>query len=447
MSQTQPRNALRRLAQDLRAFDAAAHVAIGGVVTQASAALFRVGGLNRLAAVGDRVALEDAGRTQGEIIQIDETGALVKPYGVAAPPTIGTQAFRVGAKTIAPCAAWRGRVVNALCEPIDGAGPLPQGPRPAPVDALPPPALQRTRIEKPLRTGVRAIDVFSPLCVGQRVGVFAGSGVGKSTLLGMLARASGFDAVVVGLIGERGREVREFLEDSLRDKRHDTVTVVATGDESALMRRLAARAAVAIAEWFRDEGASVLLIVDSITRYAQAVREIGIAAGEPPVARGYPPNVFADLPQLLERAGPGPIGAGAITGLFAVLVDGDDHNDPVADAIRGTLDGHIVLDRAIAAQGRYPAIDILGSLSRLSHLAWSAQEASLAQRLRAMAARFEETRDLRAMGGYQPGLDKELDAAVSLVPRLYDALRQTADAPPSAAAFAEIAEALRTKEA
>ncbi len=446
MSDAAPRNALRRMKRDFAAFDAHEYVRIGGVVTQASPSLFRVGGLNRLAAVGDRVALEDKSMTQGEIIQIDETGALVKPYGAAAPPAIGTEAFRIGAKTIAPCAAWRGRVLNALCEPIDGAGPLPRGARVAPVDALPPPALQRARIDKPLRTGVRAIDIFAPLCFGQRIGVFAGSGVGKSTLLGMLARASGFDAVVVGLIGERGREVREFLEDSLRDKRAETVTVVATGDESALMRRLAARTAVAIAEWFRDEGASVLLIVDSITRYAQAVREIAISAGEPPVARGYPPNVFADLPQLLERAGPGPLGAGAVTGLFAVLVDGDDHNDPVADAIRGTLDGHIVLDRAIAAQGRYPAIDILGSLSRLSHLAWAGQEASVAQRLRAMAARFEETRDLRAMGGYQPGMDKDLDAAVALVPSLYDALRQTADGPPSANAFADIAEALRARE-
>ena len=443
MSAPQPRNALRRLAKSLRDFEPRDHIAVGGIITQASPSFFRVGGLSRFAAVGDRVRLSDEAGTQGEIIQIDETGALVKPYTSAASPTIGAEAFRVGAKTIAPSQTWRGRVINALCEPIDGAGPLEHGARVAQIDALPPPALQRARIDTSLRTGVRAIDIFAPLCVGQRIGVFAGSGVGKSTLLGMLARAKGFDVVVVGLIGERGREVREFLEDALNVKRQDAVTVVATGDESALMRRLAARTAVAVAEWFRDEGASVLLIVDSITRYAQAAREIAISAGDPPVARGFPPNVFADLPQLLERAGPGLTGVGSITGFFAVLVDGDDHNDPIADAVRGALDGHIVLDRAIAAQGRYPAIDILASLSRLSHLAWSAQETILVQRLRAMAARYEDTRDLRAMGGYQPGLDKDLDSAVNITPRLYDALRQAADAPQSANAFADIADALR----
>lgn len=440
------RNALRRLAHDLRAFDGRDWVSVGGVITEVAPSYFRVGGLNRLCALGDRVATGAELTAQGEIIHLDSDGALVKPYSATAQFSVGAEAFRLGAKTIAPCDAWRGRVINALCEPMDDRGALPRGDRPAPVDALPPPALQRARIDRPLKTGVRAIDVFAPISIGQRVGVFAGSGVGKSTLLGMMARGQGFDIVVVGLIGERGREVREFLEDSLGDKQRDVVAVVATGDESALMRRLAARTAMATAEWFRDQGRSVLLIMDSITRYAQAAREIAIAAGEPPVARGFPPSVFADLPQLLERAGPGVPGSGAITALFAVLIDGDDHNDPIADAIRGTLDGHIVLDRAIAAQGRYPAVDILNSLSRLSHIAWNPQERAFVERLRGLAARYEETRDLRAMGGVQPGSDKELDAAVALTPRLYEALKQTANAPLSVNAFSEIAETLRAGE-
>ena len=225
--------------------------------------------------------------------------------------------------------------------------------------------MRRQRIRKPMKTGIRAIDLFTPLCAGQRIGIFAGSGVGKSTLLSMLARAAGFDTTVLALVGERGREVREFLEDALGRETERAVAVVATGDESPMMRRLAPKSAMCIAEYLRDRGENVLLIVDSVTRYAHAARDVALAAGEPPVARGYPPSVFSDLPKLLERAGPGEEGAGSITGVFAVLVDGDDHNDPVADSIRGTLDGHIVLDRAIAEQGRYPAVNVLTSVSRL----------------------------------------------------------------------------------
>jgi flagellum-specific ATP synthase len=330
-----------------------------------------------------------------------------------------------------------------MAAPVDGLGPLTPGTAAVPVDGRPPNALRRARVKKPIRTGVRAFDLFTPICAGQRIGIFAGSGVGKSTTLSMIARSRAFDTVVIALVGERGREVREFLDDSLGDNRARSVTVVATGDESPMMRRLAPRTAMAVAEYFRDRGEEVLLIVDSVTRYAHAARDVALAAGEPAVARGYAPSVFTTLPELLERAGPGEEGGGSITGVFAVLVDGDDHNDPVADNIRGTLDGHIVLDRAIADQGRYPAVNVLASISRLSQHVWSREERDLVLRLRSLIARFEDTRDLRLMGGYQAGQDPELDQAVSLVPRIYDGLRQNPTDPLSQDAFRELAEKMQ----
>jgi flagellum-specific ATP synthase len=239
--------------------------------------------------------------------------------------------------------------------------------------------------------------------------------------------------------------VREFIDDSLGANRNVAVTVVATGDESPMMRRLAPKTALTIAEFFRDRGEKVLLIIDSVTRFAHAARDVALAAGEPAVARGYAPSVFSDLPKLLERAGPGTQGSGSITGIFSVLVDGDDHNDPVADNIRGTLDGHIVLDRAIADQGRFPAVNILTSISRLAQHVWTKEQQVLILKLKAMIARYEETRDLRLMGGYQPGQDADLDQAVALVPKLYDAVVQAPTAPMSRDAFHELAEALQAK--
>jgi flagellum-specific ATP synthase len=303
--------------------------------------------------------------------------------------------------------------------------------------------MTRARVKTPLKTGVKAIDLFTPICQGQRIGIFAGSGVGKSTLLTMLAKCEGFDTIVVALVGERGREVREFLEGPIQANLYKSVMVVSTGDESPMMRRQAPRTAVALAEYFRDCGDSVLLIVDSVTRYAHAARAVALAAGEPAVARGYTPSVFSELPRLLERAGPGAEGKGFITGIFSVLIDGDDHNDPVADNIRGTLDGHIVLDRSIADQGRYPAINVLGSISRLADHVWSPDQKELVRRLRGLIARFEDTRDLRLMGGYHPGNDQELDQAVILVPKIYEALRQDPSMPASRDAFMDLAQALK----
>jgi flagellum-specific ATP synthase len=261
----------------------------------------------------------------------------------------------------------------------------------------------------------------------------------------MLAGSRDFETVVIGLVGERGREVREFLDDALAVNRSAAVAVVATGDESPLMRRLAPKTAMSIAEFFRYQGESVLLIIDSITRLAHAARDVAMAAGKLAVARGYAPSVFSDLPKLLERAGPGEEGQGSITGVFSVLVDGDDLNDPVADAIRGTLDGHIVLDRAIAEQGRCPAVNVLTSISRLAQTAWTSEQNSLVGKLRALIARYEDTRDLRLMGGYRQGADAELDQAVTLVPKIYEAIAQSPRFGPSKDAFRELTEFLAPK--
>ncbi|MGY2050567.1 flagellar protein export ATPase FliI [Methylobacterium sp. JK268] len=419
-------------------------VRVGGPVREVTASACRVSGVAPFVRLGDRMGFEAGGRVQvAEVVRVDAAGATLKPFEARIEAGIGTRAFRIGPARVRPDPSWKGRVLDALGRPLDGIGPLPAGSDLVPLDADPPAALGRARVRAPLATGVRALDLFTPLCAGQRIGIFAGSGVGKSTLLAMLARAEGFDSVVVALVGERGREVREFMEGPLAESRGRAAIVVSTGDESPMMRRQAPRLAMAIAESLRDRGESVLLIVDSVTRYAHAARDVALAAGEPAVARGFPPSVFSDLPRLLERAGPGPDGRGSITGIFSVLVDGDDHNDPVADSIRGTLDGHVVLDRAIADQGRYPAIDLLGSISRLADQVWSPEQRDLVRRLKGMIARFEETRDLRLMGGYRQGSDAELDQAVALVPRIYDALRQEPGQPPSRDAFAELAQSLR----
>ncbi|MGB3540350.1 MAG: FliI/YscN family ATPase, partial [Mesorhizobium sp.] len=309
-----------------------------------------------------------------------------------------------------------------------------------------PGAMARQRVGTAFMTGVRVIDIFTPLCLGQRLGIFAGSGVGKSTLLAMLAGADSFDTVVVALIGERGREVREFLEDTIGESMAKTVAVVATSDESAMMRRRAPDTAMRVAEHFRDQGHRVLLVLDSITRFAHALREVATGTGEPPVARGYPASVFTDLPKLLERAGPGAEGKGSITAIISVLIDGDDHNDPVADSVRGILDGHVVLDRSIAEQGRYPPVNPLSSISRLAGKAWSPEQRNLVTKLKSMISRFEDTRDIRLLGAYQGGADAELDMAVRQVPLIYEALTQSPKDRPSTDPFAELARHLKVKQ-
>ena len=423
----------------------APRVAVGGVVTEIATSHFRVAGLSRFVRMGEIVRLGSGERAGiGEVVRIDDSAITVKPFDARCNTEIGARAFRAESLTLWPDESWKGRVVDALGRPLDDAGALSVGERGMALDAEPPPAMRRARVRDPIKTGIRVIDLFTPLCAGQRIGVFAGSGVGKSSLLAMLARAPDFEAVVIALVGERGREVREFLDDTLGDNREKAIAVVSTGDESPMMRRLAPKTAMTIAEYFRDRGQSVLLVVDSVTRFAHAARDVALAAGEPAVARGYAPSVFSDLPRLLERAGPGPEGAGAITGVFSVLVDGDDHNDPVADNIRGTLDGHIVLDRAIADQGRYPAVNVLSSISRIPQPSWTPEQRALVTRLRGLIARFEETRELRLMGGYSAGADPVLDQAVKTVPRIYDAMTQTLDSALCDDPFVELAAALRT---
>jgi flagellum-specific ATP synthase len=443
-AEKRPPNALERLGDRIaHATSAVPLVRIGGIVTQVTPAYVQVSGLSQHLKLGDCVSFSSTPVPQlGEVVRIDGSGATIKPFDANLKIGPGGIVWQHGEQSLRPHPSWKGRVLNALGAPIDGAGPLLEGPRAYPFDAEPPSAMSRERVRTPLKSGVRVIDLFTPLCAGQRIGIFAGSGVGKSTLLSMLARSRGFDTVVLALVGERGREVREFLEDALAQNRSRAVTVVSTGDESPMMRRLAPKTALAIAEAFRDAGDSVLLIVDSVTRFAHATREVALAAGEAPVARGYTPSVFSELPKLLERAGPGAEGTGSITGVFSVLVDGDDHNDPIADSIRGTLDGHVVLDRKIADQGRYPAVNVLTSVSRLANTVWSAEQRKLVMMLRAMISHFEDTRDLRLMGGYQRGADAELDRAIDIVPKLYEAMKQTLTDPQSVDPFQEIARAL-----
>ena len=420
---------------------------VSGLITSVSSGRFVVGGLSRHLRLGDLVEFRHAERTRlAEVVRLDPQEATICPIEGSTGETgasIGDPVWRRGPFMIAPEQSWCGRTINSLGEPIDDLGLLAQGEVFRPVDALPPGSMKRARVAAPIRTGIKVVDIFAPLCRGQRMGVFAGSGVGKSTLLSMFAKAADFDRAVIALVGERGREVREFIEDTLGDNMAKTVAVVATSDESPMLRKMAPLTAMTIAEHFRDAGENVLLIVDSLTRYAHALREVGMASGEAPVARGYPASVFTALPGLLERAGPGPQGAGAITAIVSVLVDGDNHNDPVADSARGILDGHLVLDRDLADEGRYPPVNPLTSISRLARKAWKGDEEKLALRLKALIHRYEETSDLRLIGGYRAGTDPELDMAVKQTPVIYNILRQSPEDAPSQDAFAELAEAMK----
>jgi type III secretion protein N (ATPase) len=316
-----------------------------------------------------------------------------------------------------------GRVVDGLGRPFDGGAAI-DG-IPIPVDRDPPPALERRPVNRPVTTGIRVIDGLLTLGEGQRMGLFAGSGVGKSTLLGSIARNVDADVVVVALVGERGREVGEFLERSLGERgRKKSVVVVATSDVSALERLRAAQVATAYAEYFRDQGARAVLLVDSVTRFARAQREVGLAAGEPPARRGYPPSVFAMLPRLLERSGQGP--RGSVTAIYTVLVEGGDMDEPIADEVRGILDGHVVLDRATAARGRFPSVDVTVSLSRVMETIVTPEQRAHARKLRQLVATFEAKRDLVTLGAYAKGSDRDLDEALARMPRIEAFLQQDA---------------------
>lgn len=416
----------------------------GGHVRTIAAGHYTVSGLSRHLRLGEFVAHRSrTGVHLGEVVRVEPDLAYVCPIEPGEPIGIHDVVIRKGAFRIAPGDSWCGRTINALGDPIDGGPALAPGSVRRAISNSAPPSMTRSRVEKGFRTGVRAIDIFSPLCLGQRLGIFAGSGVGKSTLLSMLARADAFDKVVISLVGERGREVREFIEDTLGPNMAKSVAVVATSDESPMLRKMAPLTAMTIAEHFRDQGENVLFIVDSVTRFAHAIREVATAAGEPPIARGYPASVFTELPRLLERAGPGEEGTGTITAIISILVDGDNHNDPIADSTRGILDGHIVLDRSLADEGRYPPINPLTSISRLARKAWTGDQEKLVSRLKTLVHRFEETRDLRLIGGYRPGSDADLDMAIKQVPVIYEVLKQTPGEKPAADAYADLANALK----
>jgi len=362
-----------------------------------------------------------------EVVGFRDGRALVMPLGSLDGITLGARAdFEDRPASIYPSKAWLGRVIDGFGKPVDGKGALPQGTTAYPLKAAPPPATSRGRMGGKLDLGVRAMNAFTTCCAGQRMGIFAGSGVGKSILLSMLARNSDADVIVIGLIGERGREVKEFIEDDLgEDGLARSVVIAATSDEAPLVRRQAAYVAMTVAEHLRDQGLNVLLLMDSVTRFAMAQREIGLSAGEPPASKGYTPTVFAELPRLLERAGPGIDGVGTITGLFTVLVEGDDHNEPVADAVRGILDGHIVLERAIAERGRFPAINILKSVSRAMPACNTDDEQKLVLRARQPMTIYEDMAELIRLGAYKAGTNPEVDDAVRLYPALEAFLAQS----------------------
>jgi flagellum-specific ATP synthase len=402
-------------------------VNIYGRVVGVRGLMVEIAGPIHAMSVGARIVVETGpGRfIPCEVIGFTGENAVVMPFAGLEGVRRGCRAVIANAAgQVRPSAAWLGRVVNAMGEPIDGKGPLVYGASPVPYRNAPPPAHARKRVGAPLDLGVRALNTFLTCCRGQRMGIFAGSGVGKSVLLSMLARNVDADISVIGLIGERGREVQEFLQDDLGDEGlARSVVVVATSDEPALMRRQAAYLTLAIAEYFRDENKDVLCLMDSVTRFAMAQREIGLSAGEPPTAKGYTPTVFTELPKLLERAGPG-TAEGTITGIFTVLVDGDDHNEPVADAVRGILDGHIVMERAIAERGRYPAINVLKSVSRTMPRSADQNFLPVIRRGRKVMSTYADMEELIRLGAYRAGSSPEVDEAIRLNPALEDFLRQ-----------------------
>ncbi|SDY81148.1 flagellum-specific ATP synthase [Micromonospora pattaloongensis] len=403
----------------------AARPRVCGRVT--SAVGLRVTAEGLTARVGDLVHIGDGpSRVLAEVVAIDGDRLSCLPLGPLAGIAAGSPVVSTGAPLQIPVGpGLRGRVLDGLGRPMDGRGPL-RDFEWAGVDAAAPSALDRQRIVAPMSLGVRALDTLVPCGRGQRIGIFAGSGVGKSTLMSMITRGTAAEVNVVALIGERGREVREFLENDLGPEGlARSVVVVATADQPPLVRLRAGFVATRIAESFRDAGADVLLMMDSVTRAAMAQREVGLSVGEPPATRGYPPSVFAMLAALMERAGPGP--NGSITGLYTVLVEGDDHNEPIADTARSILDGHITLDRRLATAGHFPSIDALESISRLANTVTTPDQRAAATTLRRLLAAHRDVRELVEIGAYVPGTNPDADRAQALWPRIESFLRQGLD--------------------
>lgn len=399
-----------------------------GKVTKILGLLVEIAGFGENLSIGSIVHLRPkSGKdVPCEVIGFKDNHALLMPFGMLEGIGLGCQAvIQRSEPVITPDDRWLGRVINALGQPIDGKGPLTQGGTAVLLRNAAPPPHSRQRMGGKLDLGIRGVNTFLSTCKGQRMGIFSGSGVGKSVLLSMMARYTEADVSVIGLVGERGREVQEFLEDDLgADGLARSVVIVATGDEPALMRRQAAYMTLAVSEYFRAQGKDVLCLIDSVTRFAMAQREIGLSAGEPPTSKGYPPTTFGELSRLLERAGPGAQGEGSITGLFSVLVEGDDTNEPISDAVRGIVDGHIIMERQIAERGRYPAINVLKSVSRSMPKCLSAEQNKLVVHAKQLISRYEDMEELIRLGAYRKGSDKEVDEAIARYPALERFLAQ-----------------------
>ncbi|MEU8237147.1 FliI/YscN family ATPase [Actinoplanes missouriensis] len=402
----------------------AARPLVSGRVTGAVGLRVTVSGID--ANVGDLLRIGDGpGAVLAEVAALDGERLSCLPLGPIAGMGAGTPAYGTGGPLrVAVGPDLRGRILDGLGRPMDGGPPL-RGTM-VEIDTAPPAAMDRQLVDKPMSLGVRVLDTLVPCGRGQRIGIFAGSGVGKSTLMSMITRGTSAELNVVALVGERGREVREFIEHDLGEEGlARSVVVIATSDTPPLVRLRAGSVATRIAEYYRDEGADVLLMMDSVTRAAMAQREVGLSVGEPPATRGYPPSVFAMLAALLERAGPG--ARGSITGLYTVLVEGDDHNEPIADAARSILDGHIVLDRKLATAGHFPAIQALDSISRVANKITTREQRADATELRRLMAAHREVRELVEIGAYVQGTNPDADRANAAWPQISAFLRQDLD--------------------
>jgi flagellum-specific ATP synthase len=402
--------------------------AVTGCVTRTEGLVASVGGLPAPVGAVVEIDRQAGGPLQGEVVGFRSSETIVYPFGDITGVRHGSRVRLVQtSRTVRVGEKMLGRIIDAHGRPIDGRLPPPTDTR-LRLTGAPPEATRRPRIDRPLATGVRTIDGLLACGLGQRMGIFSGSGVGKSVLLGMMARNTSADVNVIALIGERGREVNEFIERDLGETgRARSVVVVATSDQPALLRVEAAMTATAVAEYFRDQGRNVLLMMDSLTRFAMAQREIGLAAGEPPTTRGYPPSVFAMLPKLVERAGRSD--KGSITAFYSVLVEGDDVNEPISDTVRGLLDGHTVLSRKLAAQGHYPAIDVLSSISRLATEIAPPDQQAAVQVVRELLAAYQEHEDLISIGAYRPGANPAVDTAVAMRDEINRYLRQRIEEP------------------
>ena len=405
--------------------DDASPVVMKGRVREVTGLVVRASVPN--AKVGDLVRIEsnDGGVKLAEVVGFKDELSVLMPLGEVDGIGPDSEVEATGKPLSIQCGdGLLGRVLNGIGEPIDGGPPLGGvGFEPWPIARNPPDPMERARITKPLSMGIRAIDGLLTVGIGQRIGLFAGSGVGKSTLMGQIAKGSDAEVIIISLIGERGREVKDFLEEVLGDEGMERAVVVcATSDAPSLVRLKSAYVATAIAEWFRDQGRNVLMMMDSVTRFARAQREVGLAAGEPPARQGYPPSVFSMLPKLLERTGNS--AKGSITALYTVLVAGGDMEEPIADEVRGIVDGHILLNRKLATRNHWPAIDVLPSLSRVMNAVASREHRDAASQFREVLSTYEAKRDLISLGAYQYGSDEKVDYAIDLIEELEAILKQ-----------------------